>query len=262
MRYLPLVIIAATLPGFAFAAGPQAGSYSGSVQLGGNFFGSGKLHGAATTTIPSLTALNPGLPAVPADLTIESRKFSDVYDDPVQFGIEGAYGLSDDIELFAGFNYSKAEGGRVQVGNATVAALNATLPTFGQFDDLTATNFEAGARYFFAGEQFRPFVGASLGATQQDAVKASFTIPDAPAGGITLTDVPFFKKTTAVNYGVEGGLAFGFSDTVDARFSVGARYTGAAKGDDTGLSGLGLATINNGSERWNYPVKASVAFRF
>jgi hypothetical protein len=267
MRNFTFFFAACALPAFivpslASAKPLEPGQFSGRVSLGAPIFGSGKLHGAATTTVPSLTALNPALPAVPAVLDIGSRKFSKVYDAPAQFGVEMGYGLTNNIELFGGLNYSKAEGSRIQVGTATVAALSATLPTFGQFGDLKNLEFEGGARYFFAGDSFSPFIGASLGAVQQDAVKATFTIPDAPAGGITLSNVPFFKKTTALSVGVEGGMSFGLSDTVDGRLSAGAKYIGAARGDDSGLSGLGLGTINNGSERWSYPLKATIAVRF
>jgi hypothetical protein len=268
MRNLSFILAACALPAFigpslASAKPLEPGQFSGRVSLGAPIFGSGKLHGAATTTIPSLTAVNPALPAVPAVLDIGSRKFSKVYDAPAQFGIEMGYGLTDNIELFGGLNYANAEGSRIQVGTATVAALNnAVLPTFGEFGDLTNFEFEGGARYFFAGETFSPYIGGSIGAVQQDAVKATFTIPDAPAGGITLSNVPFFKKTTALSVGVEGGVSFGLSDTIDGRLSAGAKYIGAGRGDDTGLSGLGLGTINNGSERWSYPLKATIAVRF
>jgi hypothetical protein len=251
------------IPSVVSAKPLEAGQWSGRASLGAPIFGSGNLHGAATTTVPSLTALNPALPAVPAVLDIGARKFSKVYDTPAQFGLEASYGLSDNVELFGGLNYAKADASRIQVGTATVAALNnAVLPTFGTFGDLKMLEVEGGARYFFDMDGFTPFIGASLGALQQDRVNATFTIPDAPSGGITLTNVPFFKKTTALSVGVEGGLSFGLSDTIDGRLSAGAKYIGAARGDDTGLSGLGLGTINNGSERWTYPIKATLALRF
>jgi hypothetical protein len=267
MRNISLILALGVVPLLAIpslaAAKPlEPGQISGRVSLGAPIFGSGKLHGAAVTTVPSLTALNPALPAVPAVLDIGSRRFSKVYDAPAQFGVEMGYGLTDNVELFGGLNYSKAEGSRINVGSATVAALNATLPVFGEFGDLKNLEFEAGARYFFAGDGISPFIGGSLGAVQQDRVNATFTIPDAPAGGITLSNVPFFKKTTALSVGVEGGVSIGLSDTVDGRLSAGAKYIGAARGDDTALSGLGLGTINNGSERWSYPVKATLAVRF
>jgi hypothetical protein len=267
MRNLTFILAVCMIPALAVpsivSAKPlEAGQFSGRVSLGAPIFGSGKLHGAATSTVPSLTALNPALPAVPAVLNIGSRRFSKVYDAPAQFGVEMGYGLTENVELFGGLNYSKANGSRINVGNATVAALNATLPVFGQFGDLKNLEFEGGARYFFSGDAITPFIGGSLGAVQQDAVKATFTIPDAPAGGITLANVPFFKKTTALSVGVEGGVSFGLSDTIDGRLSAGAKYIGAARGDDSALSGLGLGTINNGSERWSYPIKATLAVKF
>jgi hypothetical protein len=258
MCCVPVILIS----GAAFAKPLEPGQLSGRISLGTPIFGSGNLHGGATSTVPSLTALNPALPAVPADLVIGSRKFSKVYDAPAQFGGELGYGLTDNIELFGGLNYAKAEGSRIQVGVANVAALNASLPVFGQFGDLKTLEFEGGARYFFGSDQWSPFIGGSLGAVQQDRVNATFTIPDAPAGGITIANVPFFKKTTALSVGVEGGVSFGLSETIDGRLSAGAKYIGEGSDDDSALSGLGLGTINNGSERWSYPIKATLAVRF
>jgi hypothetical protein len=153
MRNLTFILAASfvpviALPHVATAKPLEPGQFSGRVSLGAPVFGSGNLHGAATTTVPSLTALNPGLPAVPAVLAISARKFSKVYDAPAQFGVELGYGLTDSVELFGGLNYAKAEGSRIQVGTATVAALNnAILTTFGTFGDLKNLEFEAGARY-------------------------------------------------------------------------------------------------------------------
>lgn len=257
------LIAAAILPTMAAAKPLEAGQFSGGVTLGTPIFGSGKLHGAATTTVASLTALNPALPDVPAVLVIGERKFSKVYDAPVQFGVEVGYGLNDNVELFGGLNYFKANGSRIQVGVANVAALdNASLPVFGQFGDLKNLEIEGGARYFFEGDGFSPFIGGSIGAVQQDALKATFTVPSAPSGGITLSNVPFFKKTTALSFGAEGGVSFGLTDRLDGRLSAGVKYIGAARGNDTGLAGLGLASINNGTQRWTYPIKASLAVRF
>jgi hypothetical protein len=256
------LIAAVALPTLATARPLEAGQFTGNLTIGAPVFGTGKLHGGATTTVPSLTALNPALPAVPAVLVIEERKFSKVYDTPALLGVEVGYGLNDNVELFGGINYSKADKGRTQVGVANVAALNASLPVYGEFGDIENLEVEGGARYFFPGDRFSPFIGASIGAVQQEAVSATFTIPDAPAGGITLANVPFFKKTTLLSLGAEVGSAMSFTDRVDGRLSVGAKYLGEADDNDTALAGLGLGSINNGSERWVYPIKATLAVRF
>jgi hypothetical protein len=257
-----IVTLAIALPSVAFASTPEAGKLRGSISVGTEIFGTGDLHGATTSVVPSLTALNPALPAVPATLNIRSRKYSDVYDAPVQFSGELTYGMSDSTELYGSVSYSNSEGSRVQVGTADVAALAATLPVFGQFGDLKNFGFEVGARYFFGNGDYVPFVGGSVGIVRQDALEATFTIPDAPAGGITIANVPFFKTTNSMTASVEGGIAVNFSDTLSGRVSVGARYIAAFKGDDTALSGLGLQTINNDTERWTYPIKASLAASF
>jgi hypothetical protein len=250
------------LPSVAFAQTAQPGKLRGTINVGTEIAGSGKLHGGAATIVPSLTALNPGLPSVPALLTIEERKYSDVYDAPIAVGIEVSYGLNEAVEMYGSLSYSEAKRGNTQVGSAFVQALNATLPTFGEFGKIRNIGAEVGARYFFGSGDYQPFVGGSLGIVQQDAVKATFTIPGAPAGGITLANVPFFKKTTSFTAGVEGGLAANLSETLSGRISVGARYIGAFKGNDSVLGTLGLQSINDGTERWVYPIKASLSTTF
>jgi hypothetical protein len=262
IRCAAIVVLGFSLPSLALADTPSAGHLRGSISVGTDIYGKGDLHGGTTSVVSDLSALNPGIPAVPATLNIRSRKYSDVYDAPVTISGELSYGVNDNLEVFGAVNYSKSDGSRIQVGTADVAALNATLPVFGEFGDLKNLGLEVGARYFFGDGDYVPFVGGSIGVVQQDALKASFTIPGAPAGGITIANVPFFKKTNSMTASVEGGIAMNFSDTLSGRISVGARYTAAFKGDDSALTGLGLQTINNGSERWTYPVKASLAASF
>jgi hypothetical protein len=262
MKRVLLSAILILAPSLALAAGPQAGRLSGSLSIGVEPFGSGDLHGGAGGRAPRLEALNPALPAVPADLNIQSRSYGDVYDSPLTFGAELSYGLSDSTELFGALSYSSADEGRVQVGNAFVPALNATLPIFGAFGELTSWSLEGGARYYFAGETFRPFVGGRLGFARQEAVAATFTIPSAPAGGITLRNVPFFDDTTSLTAGAEAGIAFGLGEGVTGSASVGARYVGEFDGNDSALGGLGLASINDGTDRVTFPIQARISLTF
>jgi hypothetical protein len=257
-----VIAFMASAPLAAHAAGPEPGRISGSISVGADAFGAGDLHGGAAGRAPSLQALNPGLPAVPADLNIQSREYSDVYDAPLSFGAEVAYGFSENIEIFGAVTYSSADEGLVQVGSAFVPALNATLPVFGQFGENTALLLEGGARYYFAGDMFRPFVGGRIGIARLDGLSATFTIPDAPAGGIRLANVPFFDDTDALTIGAEAGVAVGFGENIEGQFSVGVRQIGEYDGNDSVISTLGLASINNGSERTTIPVRASLRIAF
>ncbi len=255
--------LAVLLPAASLAAGPQQGRLTGTIGVGVEAFGGGDLHGGARGRAASLQSLNPALPAVPADLNIEAREYGDVYDAPPALTAELAYGLSDQIELVGAVSYSTADEGRVQVGSAFVPALNATLPVFGQFGELSTIAVEAGARFYPGGEgAIRPFVGARAGFVRQDSVNATFTIPDAPAGGITLRNVPFFDETTMLTAGLEGGVAVAFGDAITGGVSVAARYIGEADGNDSAIGGLGLASINDGTERWTFPVQARLSLRF
>ncbi len=250
------------LPSLAWAGAPEPGILRGTISAGTEIFATGNLHGGTVTTVPSLATLNSGLPAVPATLTIRSRKYSDVYDAPIQLSAELSYGMSENIEVFGSVYYSKTEGKRLQVGTADVAALTTVYPVFGKFGDLTNLGLEAGGRYFFGNGRFIPFLGGSVGIVNQDGIKATFTIPGAPAGGITLSNVPFFKATTSATLGLEAGLAANLTEQFSGRVSVGVKHITAFRGDDTGLAGLGLQTINNDSQRTTFPIKASLAASF
>ena len=260
--HIAILASVVVLPSVVFAQAVIPGQLRGTISLSSDVAGSGRLHGGAVTTVPSLTALNPGLPSVPAVLTIQEREFSDVYDAPVTIGAELSYGLNETTEVFGVISYSEAKRDDVQVGTAFVAALNATLPVFGEFGAIKNLGLEAGARTYFGNGQYQPFIGGSVGVIHQDAVKATFTIPGAPAGGITIANVPFFKESTSLTASAEVGVAANFSESLSGRISVGARYIDTFRDNDAVLPTLGLGSINNGTDRWVYPIKGSLTTTF
>lgn len=262
MRNTLIVVCSAlmALASPALAQPLERGQFAGSVTVGADFPVGGDVHGGANAPIADLGPLNPTLAGVSAELRIQARSFDDIYGEATQYGIEGAYGLGGDRELFVGVNRTQADEAQVQVGGAFVPALSATLPVFGRFDEFNSTSVEAGLRQYFGGDSaLKPYVAGRIGAAFTDEIRATFTIP---AAAIALNNVAFYDDSTTFTVGADIGVSY----AVTERFSIGAeagvRYTSGLEDNDTAIGGLGLARINDEGDRLSIPVlvRARIAF--
>jgi hypothetical protein len=246
------------LPSLALAGAPEPGRLRGSISAGTEIFGDANLHGGTVLEIFSLAAdIDPSLPDVPATFTIRPRKYSDVYDAPVQLSAEISYGMSENIEVYGSIYYSKTEGTKLQVGDFVVTGIDTIVPIFGEFSDLKNLGLEAGARYFFGNGGFVPFLGGSIGIVNQNKINVGISFGDSSA-----IEIPFFKTSTSATIGLEAGLATNFSEQLSGRISVGVKHTTNFSEDDTALEELSLPTINDKSQRTTFPIKASLAATF
>jgi opacity protein-like surface antigen len=215
-----------------------------------------------------LAALNPNLPAVNAELRIQARSFEDIYGEAATFGVEGAYGLGGGLELIGALRTIQADEGQVQVGQAFVPALSASLPVIGRFGEFQALSLEGGLRqHFDMGSGFTPYLGARVGVTQVDAIRASFTVP-VPAGvgaepnDIVLNAVRFYDDSTAFTLGLDVGANFELAPGFNVGVETGLRYQSSLEDDDRDIGGLGLASINDEGDRLFVPLTVKAAFRF
>ena len=260
MRTWMIVPLAALVAGPAVAAGPEAGRWSMSLLGGIDVPVSGDVHDGAVAAVPDLGPLNPALAGIDAELRIGARDHGRVYDNASTTGLAFGYGLADDREIYAQVQQTRASGGTVQVGGAYVPALATELPVMGAFDTYKALSVEVGYRHYFGQPgAARPFAGARLGATQTDAVNATFTIADA---GITIANAPFYDKGWVVSGGLELGVLMPVSDTFSVTLATGLRYHGDMKDDDSAIGGLGLARINDTGSRVSVPVTATLRWDF
>lgn len=252
-----VALCGAALPAFA---GPAQGDFSFSLLGGVDTVFSGDVHDGAVALVPDLGPLNPALAGVDAELRIGSRKHSKIYDMATVAGLEMAYGLSDRSELFGQVRQTRADQGTVQVGGAYVPALSSELPVYGTFSDYKALSIELGYRhYFMEAGSARPYVAASLGGTQTDAISATFEIPD---GGITIANAPFYDKKWAVSGGLDVGVIIPLTERFSITAETGVRYVSDLSGNDSAIGGLGLASINNTGSRVSMPVTVSARWDF
>lgn len=246
--------------GPAFAAGPEQGKFSMAVFGGADRPVSGDVHSGAVAPVPDLGPLNPALAGVSAELRIRSRSHEQIYGTAKFWGLELGYGLSDRSELFLQARETSADEGRVRVGAAYVPALATELDVFGRFSGYDAYAWEVGYRHYFRdGGRVRPFVAARVGATETDAIRATFEIPDA---AITIANAPFYEKAWAMSGGLEAGVHVPFTERFSMRFAAGVNYIDDLSDDDAAIGGLGLATINDTGSRVSVPLSITGRWDF
>ena len=256
MNRLPVALLAVAL-GLPATAMAQSGP-SFILIGGGDVSVSGDVHKGAIAPIADLGPLNPALAGVSAELRIGARSYDRIYGKATNFGVEMAWPMASG-EVFGQLLSTRTSAGSTEVGGAFVPALNTTLPVYGRFEGYKAMSLEGGYRHFFGTGKVRPYVAGRIGTTKVDGINATFTIPDA---AITLTDVPFFDGGWQMSGGADLGLLWSMSEKASLGLEVGARYHGDISDDDSALSGLGLASINDAGKRTSYPVNLRLQFRF
>jgi hypothetical protein len=250
----------ASLPSTAAAAGPEAGRFSFSLLGEYDTPLSGDVHGGAVAPVPNLGPLNPALNGVSAELRIGSRGWDQIYGSTTGFGVEIAYGLGDSSEVFGIVRRNEADPGRERVGGAFVPALNAELDVFGTFSRYRTTALEVGYRHFFMEPGYaRPFVAGRLGAVRTDDITATFEIP---AGGIRISDAPFYDRDTSLTAGADLGVLVPITERFSVQAQAGVRYIDGLSGDDSAIGGLGLGSINDDGERTSYPISVQARWVF
>ena len=256
MNRLPVALLAVAL---ALPATAMAQSGPSFILIGGGDVSvSGDVHKGAIAPIADLGPLNPALAGVSAELRIGARSYDRIYGKATNFGVEMAWPMASG-EVFGQLLSTRTSAGSTEVGGAFVPALDTTLPVYGRFEGYKAMSLEGGYRHFFGTGKVRPYVAGRIGTTKVDGINATFTIPDA---AITLTDVPFFDGGWQMSGGADLGLLWSMSEKASLGLEVGARYHGDISDDDSALSGLGLASINDAGKRTSYPVNLRLQFRF
>lgn len=256
MNRLPVALIAIALAVPATAMAQSGPSFS---LIGGTDLSvSGDVHKGAISPIADLGPLNPALAGVSAELRIGARSYDKIYDKAKTFGIEMAWPMASG-EVFGQLLTSRTGAGETQVGGAFVPALDTTLPVYGRFGSYKTLTAEGGYRHYFTTGKIRPYLAGHIGATKVDDIRATFTIPDA---NIAINNVPFYKGGWQFSGGADLGVLWSLTDKTSLGLEVGARYHGDLSDNDSAVSGLGLASINDTGKRTSYPVNLRLQVRF
>lgn len=242
------------------SAKPEAGRLSGAIFGGVDFPIDGSVHKGATVPVADLGALNPALAGTAGELRIEERSHNKIYSEGYNVGVELAYGLSDQSEVFGSVRHSWTGRGRAQVGNAVAPPTSTTLlPIEATFGKYKADNVEIGYRHYLGSGGIQPYGALRGGIGFVDRINASFNIP---AANIAINDAAFFKKSTTYSGGLDVGLSFDLGPSVSVQAETGLRYQSKLNDDDTALTGLGLADINNTGSRLSVPLTLKLRAAF
>lgn len=261
-KTLCLSLAVAAIPVASATLGPHMGGLRGSLGADADWTVDGDVHGAVVSNIADLGLLGPDYAGESGQLDIRKGDYSDTYSKP-EYGAhaELAYGVSNNLEVYGSVNWSHMSGRDSQLGFINVDSTGEAIPLFANFGDYDAYGAEVGARYYFdtAQRQFRPFLGASVGAAYVDKIRMHMT---APGAGVDIADLRFYDSSTIFTAAAEAGVAFGDGVSWAGSLSVGVKYMSSLGEDTTDLDSYGIGAIASGGERVVIPVKGSLSISF
>lgn len=235
---------------------PNAGRIAVSPFAGTDFTVGGSVTKATSaTTVAAGTVGGITFGAV-GTLTFESKKFSDVYERPIDVGVGVSYGLSNSGEIFGSVRYLHATAKRANVGTISVAgtvggvAFAAGADLAAKPDDFSSSALDVGYRHFFnSGSKLLPYAGASVGVNYTSAIDVETFVGESSAG-----KSKFYNSSLSPAAGLQIGVTYQAAPQVALGFETGLRYDGRLKGNDRDL-GSALGSVNDAGDRISIPVR-------
>jgi hypothetical protein len=197
------------------------------------------------------------------------KKFNDVYDQPIQLGLQGNYGLTTHDEVSLGLRWLHAEGKSFDALDVTSSGtINGTpfgvgASFQGKMDNYNEYGIDVGGRHFFdtATPAFHPFLGAVVGANHSDSVGLSLSF-----NGTTIVNgLNFYGSGWTWDGGLEAGFRYDVAPAIALGLQTGIRYTGDLKQDSSDINSNtagGLSSVNSGGSRWSIPLVAGLTAKF
>jgi len=184
----------------------------------------------------------------------ESLGFDDAYHHDYTAGAELDYNFNSHVSGFARAAYSQFDGQNRDIGTHDSIADGRTLID-ARFGDTDSRELDVGARYTFAaGEKWRPFVGAALGA---ERVADTYAM-------VNDTRVTLGKADTVFQQRLETGLQYSPMHNFDLRLTAAASHVNG--GDVSKDPNLGLLALDNArtgvQAHWDYPAEIGTVWHF
>ena len=144
---------------------------------------------------------------------VKELSFDDTHDARVLTGFDVGYFLSDDFEVFGGFQYIAADGKSTKAIDITAAfnftdaagtttAIGATDTANVLFDDYDSWALKVGATKYFLMADFTPYIGGYAGYKHVDDMNAKLTLVNANASG----NIKFYDETDTGYFGIHTGI--------------------------------------------------------
>jgi hypothetical protein len=240
--WLTATVVAALLaPGAARAQGVE-GRFSIAFQAGTLSEISGDLMKSTQGTL------------VGKPVTIDSKRYRDVYAPDVRLQGQLGYGVGERVEIVARGTYYKANGTAVEAGTFNGTLLAVYFEPYGAYEEV---GFELGVRYYIASTgRLKSYLGAVAGARFQSEILVTFSAQEAST---SIQNVPFSEESTVPVFGLDLGFTFDLGGHFFVGLDSALRYQGAPTPFEPYPS---LPGFNDSDGRWSAPVVATLGVRF
>ena len=236
-----VLVVGLGLSSPAQAQAPPDSKWSADVAIGWDNGISGNINSSAIGTLNGQT------------VAILKNKYEDVYGTGLHLRFGGGYLFRENTEARVTFTFQSLDADLARMGDYGASNL------YGQYDDYQSFGIDFGLRrYMPFSPLIRGYGEASIGLAFIDETDIKLTAPQANFTG-SATD--FYDKTSAFTFGFNLGATFSMMPRVEAFSQIGLRYVSGMSEIDA-LTGTGLETINDESQRWSLPFMAGLRFRF
>lgn len=185
-------------------------------------------------------------------VTIESRKYREIYNSDVRLQALVGYGVSSSGEIFVRASHYKMESpGGVPVGTV------AEDPLYAYLDPYEEWGVELGYRFYLASRtRLKSYIAPVGGVRFLDRMLLSLSAPDR---GSAIFNLPMYNASTVAVFGFDVGFTYDLGSHFYIGLEAELRYQTkpAASGTAPGLAG-----INSEGSRLSAPVVATVGVRF
>jgi hypothetical protein len=260
-RYVRLLTVLALSGGAMRSACAADSPWTLSIYGGDSVAESGELRAPTSARLPDLGTFDPALAGDGGAVSLDKLKYDDLFRHRYDTGLELGYSLSDNLQTFSRFSYAGLEGRSHRIGTLASDGLTAPAPIDARFADADNMSLEFGSRYYWStGATWRPYAGATLGATHLDSMRATITVPDT---AVDLKNVQFTRPGTVFSQSLETGVEFNPSTSFGMRLSVDADHVGTPpSAHDPDLAALGFDSAHDAQGRWAFPVAVAATYRF
>jgi len=247
---------------------PVAGEFSISPSVGTAFNVSGDFVKSGSDSVSNTSIFGAAVTGTTV-FSVSSKDFNDAYDLPINVGIAGNYGLTNQDEVSLGLRWMHAESKSFDALDVTSAgtinghafAGNASFQ--GQFNNYNEFGLEGGYKHFFdvSHTDFHPYLGGLIGAKYNDSVKLDLSYNGTPI----INGMRFYDSGFSWSAGLLAGFRYDVATSVAFGLETGIRYEGDLKqntADINTASAGGVASVNGGGSRWDIPVMIGLTAKF
>ncbi len=247
--------------------------------VGTEFALSGDVVNASTYSQTAATTLNFSdgtivTAAATGTVDVPDVSFGDAFEQPISWGGEIGYYITDDTNLYFKVNTVNADSETFVAATATVNAtvtFNGSAQTFtaganlfeASFSDYEEVNFMFGANRNFSFDNFSLYFGGGLGLATIDGL--DLTVFELVSGSRNSETIKFSKDSTVFSGELNTGVYHTFNNNLSIGLDANYRYKGSPERDTTDFNTNDLDTLesaNDADGQHVFGLMGSISYRF